>query len=165
MPTFWLDSNVFLQAKNLYYAFDIAPGFWDVISEGVAKGIVRSPMMVYNELATGADDLADWANTKKRSGELFVEPDERMQNYFSTIADDIIDKGKFPSAEVALFLKGADLWVVACAAATEGIVVTHEKLVGADSKKLKVPNVCKQFGVEYVTCYEMLRRIGRPLQA
>ena len=24
-----LDSNVFIEAKNRYYAFDICPGFWE----------------------------------------------------------------------------------------------------------------------------------------
>ncbi len=28
---FVLDSDVFIAAKNAYYAFDICPGFWDAI--------------------------------------------------------------------------------------------------------------------------------------
>lgn len=24
-----LDANVFIEAKNRYYGFDLAPGFWD----------------------------------------------------------------------------------------------------------------------------------------
>ena len=27
-----IDSNVFIEAKNRYYAFDIAPGFWESVS-------------------------------------------------------------------------------------------------------------------------------------
>ena len=29
MTTYLLDSNVFIQAKNLYYGFDFCPAFWD----------------------------------------------------------------------------------------------------------------------------------------
>ena len=28
MSEFWLDSNLFIEAKNGPYAFDINPGFW-----------------------------------------------------------------------------------------------------------------------------------------
>ena len=27
--TYLLDANIFIQAKNLYYNFDICPAFWD----------------------------------------------------------------------------------------------------------------------------------------
>ena len=40
------------------------------------------------------------------------------------------------------------------------IVVTGEQLVDPSSKKPKIPNVCKQFGVDYIGPYEMLRQLG-----
>lgn len=30
-PVYLLDSNVFMEAKNRYYAFDIVPGFWQAL--------------------------------------------------------------------------------------------------------------------------------------
>lgn len=35
-----------------------------------------------------------------------------------------------------------------------------KKKIPGTSKKPKIPNVCKQFGVEYVGPYEMLRQLG-----
>jgi hypothetical protein len=32
---FLLDSNVFIQAKNFYYGFDICPGFWKWLDDAV----------------------------------------------------------------------------------------------------------------------------------
>lgn len=29
--TYLMDSDVFITAKNLYYSFDICPGFWDSV--------------------------------------------------------------------------------------------------------------------------------------
>lgn len=60
-----LDADVFITAKNAYYAFDICPGFWaSVIHQhraGRAFGINR----VRNELLSGrkTEDLVQWVTT------------------------------------------------------------------------------------------------------
>jgi len=41
MP-YLLDSNVFIQAKNLHYGFDFCPAFWDWIDRGHTAGVVYS---------------------------------------------------------------------------------------------------------------------------
>lgn len=33
MTTYLVDSNVFIQAKNLHYGFDFRPAFWDWLVE------------------------------------------------------------------------------------------------------------------------------------
>jgi hypothetical protein len=71
-----LDSNVFIQAKNLHYGFDFCPAFWDWIDQQNGNGTVYSVEKVGTELASGADKLADWASD--RSTALFLVPDEIM---------------------------------------------------------------------------------------
>jgi hypothetical protein len=39
-------------------------------------------------------------------------------------------------------------------------VVTLETLVSANSSKAKIPNVCREFDVEYVDTFGMLRELG-----
>ena len=34
--TYLMDSDVFITAKNLYYSFDICPGFWDSVIHHLA---------------------------------------------------------------------------------------------------------------------------------
>lgn len=53
-----LDSNVFIQAKNFHYGFDFCPGFWDWIDHSHADGTVLSIEKVYDELASGDDELS-----------------------------------------------------------------------------------------------------------
>jgi hypothetical protein len=36
-----MDADVFISAKNLYYAFDICPGFWDSLIHLYGAGHVR----------------------------------------------------------------------------------------------------------------------------
>jgi hypothetical protein len=53
-----LDTNVFIQAKNLHYGFDFCPAFWEWLIEQHERGRVHSVEKVGDELAAGADELA-----------------------------------------------------------------------------------------------------------
>jgi hypothetical protein len=44
-----LDSNVFIQAKNLHYGFDFCPVFWEWIGQSHAAGTVFSIDKVADE--------------------------------------------------------------------------------------------------------------------
>lgn len=54
-----LDANVLIEAKNRYYAFDIAPGFWDWLHQAHLQSLACSIEAVRDELLTGKDDLAE----------------------------------------------------------------------------------------------------------
>ena len=40
MQRFCLDSNVFIQAKNGPYGFDIVPAFWEFLDKKAEEGII-----------------------------------------------------------------------------------------------------------------------------
>jgi len=61
MP-YLLDTNVFIQARNLQYGFDFCSAFWDCLDQQNADGSVVSIQQVGAELEAGGDDLADWAS-------------------------------------------------------------------------------------------------------
>jgi hypothetical protein len=42
MTTYLLDANVFIQAKNQYYGFDIVPAFWAWLIAANGAGTVFS---------------------------------------------------------------------------------------------------------------------------
>ena len=68
MADCWIDSNIFINAKNTAYAFDLVPGFWDFLDTEAITGTVRSSAMVYQELVEEADDqLADWIRASSGS--------------------------------------------------------------------------------------------------
>ncbi len=154
MPRYWLDSNVFIQAKNGPYGFDILPDFWIWLEQQAALGILCSSMKVYDELTAGNDELETWVRERKDSG-LFVLPDASVQAKFGEIADYV--NGHYDNANCGLFLGRADPWVIAHASQDGATVVTHETLVGSNSKKVKIPNVCNHFAVLWVDPYGMLR--------
>ena len=156
MVEYWLDSDVLIQAKNGPYGFDIVPGFWTFIDEMSDLGKVRASSLVYDELVDGGDELAEWV--RSRQERLFVEPDQGTQVAFTPIAEYVLSA--YEPAESSRFLDGADPWSIAHAVSAGGVVVTREKLVVPESKKVKIPNVAAEFGVVTTNEYSMLRELG-----
>ena len=149
-----LDTNVFIQAKNLYYGFDICPAFWDWMDERHALGKLFSISRVGDELIAGSDTLADWAQRRGRA--FFLEPDAQTLPRLAGVSQWVVGQQYEPAA-INTFLQVADYYLVAQALARGDIVVTHE--VPADSvRRIKIPNVCVGLGVQYVNPFEMLRR-------
>lgn len=56
-----LDSDVFIQAKNLHYGLDFCPAFWDWLVTANLNEQVFSIEKVGDEIEAGADELATWA--------------------------------------------------------------------------------------------------------
>lgn len=57
------------------------------------------------------------------------------------------------------FASVADGWLVAYAKANKLVVVTHEVFDSATRKRVKIPNLCNEFSVEYVNTFEMLKSL------
>ena len=154
MTAYLVDSNVFIQAKNLHYGFDFCPAFWDWLVEQNGVGKVASIAKIADELQAGDDELAKWA--AERGDGFFLPPDDTLLPALNIVSDWAGDHGYQPVA-VATFLQVADYWLVAYALAHECIVVTHE--VPADTtSKIKIPNACIGLGLSCMSPYEMLRR-------
>jgi len=51
-PVYVLDANVFIEAAQRYYAFDLAPGFWQALLDHAKDGRIQSIDRVSVELST-----------------------------------------------------------------------------------------------------------------
>ena len=152
--SYLLDSDVFIQAKNLHYGLDFCPAFWDWLIESNATGLVISTEKVGDEIEAGGDELSAWAAA--RGPAFFVKPDAAILPALGTVSTWATGQNYEPAA-VNTFLQVADFYLVAHALAHRHTVVTHE-IASASTKKIKIPNVCIVFGVKCVTPFEMLRR-------
>jgi len=156
---YWLDTNVFIQAKNGPYKFKVFGVFWGFLDERIKDGTIRCPKMVYQEIVANEeplDDLAQWIKTRRQSG-LFVEPSQDIQKVMTTVSDHVI--GKYEQQHAAEFLSGADPWVIAHALHSKGVIVTHESKKHPTAKKVRIPDVCHALAVSCVDTYEMLERL------
>ncbi len=108
--SYLLDTNVFIQAKNLHYGLDFCPAFWDWIDEAHDKGDVFSIEKVSDELAAGGDDLAAWA--QEHTDSFFLKPDAAVVPSFQVTSTWASGAGYDPAA-VSTFLQVADYYLVA----------------------------------------------------
>lgn len=83
MSLFVIDSDVLITAKNLYYGFDLCPGFWSWLIRQHEAGRVGSIDRVRNELLNGhpSDPLFQWVKNDVPAG-FFRDVDGRTQAKF-----------------------------------------------------------------------------------
>ena len=157
--TYILDSDVFMEAARRYYAFDLAPKFWESLVLHAADGRIQSIDHVKKEIERGKDDLATWATTQFSDAFASTDEDDVIDSY-SEVMGWVQAQSQFSDAAKADFAAGADGWLVAYAKSKGGIVVTHEVLNPNIRRRVPIPNVCEAFDVKYHDTFEMLRELG-----
>lgn len=151
-----LDANIFIEAKNRYYATDICPGFWDWLDRAFASKDIASISLVCDELISGNDELSGWAKERK-SNDWFLEvEDSATQTKFSDISNHV-NSAQYKQEAKALFLSGADPWLIAKASILNATIVTHEKPNPHIRAKVPIPNICIPFGVKCLNTFELLQ--------
>ena len=151
-----LDADALIRAKRQHYRFCFCPGFWDFLLVKQKAGRLHSIDRVKKQLKPG-DDLHEWAYSKAparffaptRAAAVLVEFGKMMfwvnaQAHYTAAA-----KAGFAHAG------NADGWLVAYAKVNGLVVVTHE-VPSSGGKRVKIPNVCDQFGVEFRDPFDML---------
>lgn len=153
-----VDANVFMQAANSYYAFDIVPKFWTWL-EGRLGSDLFSVVPVKDEILKQNDDLADWLKSVDDPSWVLAVDDEETQLQMPVITKHCVDYG-YRSSGIAKFLDGADPWVIACARKNNWTVVTQEISQPETRKRVKIPDVCDSLDVENILVFDMLRKLG-----
>jgi predicted nucleic acid-binding protein len=155
---FLLDADVFIAAARRYYAFDLAPRFWQELIAGSNTGQVASIDKVKEELLKGNDALARWA--KDRFGGFLSTDSSAVVQAYGQVMNWAEGQNHFTEAALEDFASGADGWLAAFAIANQCTIVTNEVSAPPEKKsKIKIPNVCQQFGVHYVDTFRMLREL------
>lgn len=143
-----LDANVLIGASRRYYAFDLAPRFWEMLVDYAAKGTIASIDRVHDEIVRGKDALADWAEKKFADAFLSTDDDAVLSSY-ADVMRWVQGEAQFQDAAKAEFARGADGWLVAYAITKGCTVVTHEVLAPDVRNKVPIPNVCQALGVRF----------------
>ncbi len=149
-----LDTNVFIQAWNGYYGYDFFPDYWNSLDKLALEGVVFATEEVKREIEEADDDLKQWLSTRQH---FFKSINDKVQECLSEIFEDpthhrLVDSVKGRSK--------ADPWVIAHAMAEGAIVVTKEEFAPQTTKRIKIPNVCENMGVEWMNDYSLIRELG-----
>ena len=152
-----LDANVFIEAKNRYYAFDIVPAFWTWMDYVVVKN-VRTITMVRDELLVKDDPLGDWMRARKDADWILPVDDEATQIAFADIANEL-DGSQYHRPGVEKFLSGADPWLIAKAMTLGATIVTHEVANEMVLRRVPIPNLCRARSVTCMDTFDAMREL------
>lgn len=158
VPLLLMDADVFISAKNRYYAFDICPGFWDSLVYHLGVGNVRSIDKVRNELLAGrpTEDLYQWV--KNLPTQCFLDTTQvDVVNVYADIMRWVQQNPQYFDRAKAKFATEADGWLVAYGVAHGGTVVTNEQPRPESRNRVPLPDICSQFGVAHKDTFEMLK--------
>ena len=161
-PTFLVDADVFIAAKNRYYAFDICPGFWNGLVHHARNGTARSIDRVKSELLAGRDteDLVQWVKNDLPAGFFLDTNAEDVLAAYAEVMLWVQQRPQYVDSAKAKFATEADGWLVAYAASRDGVVVTNEQPRPDSRNRILLPDVCDQFGVTYRDTFFLLRQLG-----
>lgn len=161
-----LDSDVFITAKNTYYAFDICPGFWESLLHRHEESRVFSIDRVRSELLVGrkTEDLVKWVRERVPDSFFLPAEDGKVPGDYEQIILWVQRHPRYYDDAKAKFAAGADGWLVAYAKAHGYTIATNEKPEPDARRAVKIPDVCEHFGVPYVNTFDLLRTLGIEFQ-
>lgn len=153
-----LDADALIQAKNTYYAFDLAPGFWHWLDRGHAAGRLASVDAVGQEIKRGHDELADWASQRPS---FFFQPEASVPGSIAQLASWVGRQARYTPAARQEFLAGAgDLFLIAQAHGGRHTVVTSEQSRPDSKKRVMIPDACHAVGVPCLDLFGAMRASG-----
>jgi hypothetical protein len=159
---FVLDSDVFIAAKNAYYAFDICPGFWNGILRAHEQGSVRSIDRIRNELLSGRkeEDLVQWVTNEAPATFFHDSNAAEVSSAFADIMLWVQRNAQYFDRAKAKFATEADGWLVAYSLVHGTVVVTNEQPRPDSRNRVLLPDVCVQFQVPYKDTFVTLRELA-----
>jgi hypothetical protein len=158
-PIYVLDANVFVQAHRRHYAFEICPGFWDCLIYQHQATRLISIDRVRDEILAG-DALEAWVKNSAPKTLFASTADATVVANFAAMVQWVQAEPQFKAEAKTEFAQVADGWLAAYAKAhPHHVVVTHEELRPDAKNRVPLPNVCKQFGVEYIDTFAMLKEL------
>lgn len=153
-----VDTNIFIAAHRSIYPFDIAPSFWSqLINKGSSNILIIKE--VQEEILRGKDELSDWYKSKSSNFFVSMLPSSDVIDAYRRIINSININKQYKESAKYEFAMLADSWICAYGLALKLPIVTLEKYQTDIKKAVKIPNVCKEFGIKYIDLIQFMREI------
>lgn len=154
-----LDANVLMEAKRRYYRFGLCPGFWDCIAWQYKQGTMSSIDRIKQEIDAGKDDLSQWVKMSAPQGFFAPTTEPSVGAWFGKMVAWVQAEKQYRPEAKSEFAAGNDGWLVAYAKEHGLTVVTHETYDQYIKNRVKIPNVCVEFGVPFIDTFDMLEAL------
>lgn len=145
-----------ISAARDYYAFDLAPAFWQNLAAYGATGRLCTIDRIANEILAPAP-LKQWIDNEFCKYVHSAVTPLSVEHYRALMQ--WAGGESFTPAARDEFARVADAWLVAYAKAMDGAVVTHEAADANCRRRVKIPNACQFLGVRFLDTFQMLREL------
>ena len=153
------DTNIFVESKkNL--PMDVWPTFWTKMVELINSGNIHSIDKVKDEIDKGGDELTDWIHNNAPRGFFLTQDMAVMAKLVETIAWAQNCAVHFSQSAIVDYVKVADSYLVATAAARDMVLVTYEKSNPQRRNRVMIPDACNAIGVRTCDLNTALRELG-----
>lgn len=158
---FVIDADTLIAAHKSTYIPEVFPGLWESLGYYQKQGALVFIDKVFDEIKAPRD-LASWKEFLDSSLIVPTDGDETIRLSYQQVLDwakYALDP-KFTKAALKKFGEGADGWLVAFAKENDAKIVTNETPERRSKSEIKLPTVCKEFGVKYSRLSRMLKELG-----
>ena len=161
-PLLLLDADVFITAKNAYYAFEICPGFWKAVLRAHRQDRARSLDRIRGELLAGRkeEDLVQWVRNDVPEAFFLDSNSEDVSSAYAEVMLWVQRNPQYFDRAKAKFATEADGWLVAYSMVHGTTVVTNEQPRPDSRSRVLLPDVCAQFKVPSRDTFTMLRSLA-----
>ena len=146
--TFLIDANALMTPYRFYYAFDIAPSFWDKLADAFKRKQILLLDKVKDEVLKGDDDLTKWIKDNEEIIDVCDYKTASVISNYQAVLQYIQTCGLYRESALAAWVPAniADPWLIAAAKANNYTIVTLEApSVGLSTKtpnrSAKIPDV------------------------
>ena len=154
---YWVDANVFIWGARDPYPLPEHRSYWDWFEKCIIAGKITTHWKVIDEVVEGEkkeepEHIVQWVKSRK-AGLVAGADNQECQKLVGELCTYSYEE--FGPIKTVEFTKGADLWLIARAKLDSGSVVTQEN----EKKMVRIPKVCKAFGVNHMDMFQMAREI------
>jgi len=151
-----LDANVIIHAHDYYYHMNRVPEFWSWLLHHADNGHIKMPIEIMEEVKGGPEaQHAQWIKSAEVKKRLLLD-----EEWSEEVLNEVITTGYVAQpTEDHVELMGQDPFLVTYALGDPGnrVVISNEtSKPSVKGAKRKVPDVCKEFGVECYNIYHLL---------
>ena len=141
------DASSLIEAHHIYPR-EIFPSLWGKLEQLAKSDRLKMAEVVFEEV--GDPEIEEWFKEKQLKSYIRVAINEIDQSNAQTLVPKLVDSRTGES--------GGDPWVIALAQRIpDCVVVTQEKASGSNARP-KIPNICKQLGIECINLLDLLRK-------
>lgn len=165
--TFLIDANALITPYRQYYAFDIAPSFWEKLADAFKRKQIVLLDKVKDEVLKGDDDLTKWIKANEDIIDVCDYKTESVIANYQAVLQYIQTCGLYKESALATWAPAniADPWLIAAAKSNNYTIVTSEfpsrgLSTKTPNKSAKIPDVARALDVKTISLFEMMRRIG-----